>query len=283
MVWKEDDHETSDVPCGSAACAALGSAQPTIAADDVAALYTEAKREGGSVTWWASNYPKAVLDQLVTEFERTYPGIHVSVTKMTAGPLGQRVSGDLDAGVPSVDVVHISEIKFLQEWKKRRALAAWVPPDADRIVSAFRTMDPDHTYHLGGLSFIVLNYGPGAGAPQKWIDLLDSKYAGKVAVGNPAFSGYVTSWAIVMASKYGPAFFKQLAANKPAISHSIFDVVDAVVAGSAQIGAGVDGLAAQARAQGKAITIAFPSDDAVLAVSAAAVLRTRRTRMGRGC
>jgi len=62
-------------------------------------------------------------------------------------------------------------------------------------------------------------------APKNWPDLLDPRWKDKVAIGHPAFSGYVGTWVVLMRKLYGWQYFEKLEKNKPQIGRSINDTV----------------------------------------------------------
>ncbi len=241
---------------------------------DVSKLYAAAKREG-NLSWWQSPYPLDVCEEVRTAFKAKYPGVDVQIVRATAGPTFQRTLQDFQSGAHQCDIFAASDEANFVTLKKMNAFAEYVPGDLDKVYPPFRQLDPDHMYQAGALGVVVINYNPTriSPAPSRWQDLLDPRHRGQVSLGHPAYSGYVATWGIVMSEKFGPGFFKSLAANEPKIGRSIYDVTTDIVAGERLIGAGADSTALQDKAKGNAIDVRYPVDDAALVVSPVAVMK----------
>jgi len=240
---------------------------------DVSALYAAAKKEG-TVTWWVSPYVVHVYEQLRDGFKTTYPGIDVQLLRATAQVINQRVAQNLQAGIREVDVFSTSDEGQFLEHKRRDALLPFVPPDAARIVPAFRTLDPDHAYNLGALAFVVLDYNPKKvqPAPSRWTDLLDPKFRGQISTGHPAYSGYVALWALTMIKRYGYDYLTRFAANQPKIGRSIQEVIVDIAIGERNLGPSDASPAYERKANGESIDVRFP-DEAVIAISPVAIAK----------
>ena len=189
----------------------------------------------------------------------------------------QKISNDLQAGAHEADVVSTSELSHYTKWKSMNALAPYNPPDLKYAHKALQTLDPDHTYNLGCISFVTIDYStklPAGQQAKKWTDLLDPKWKGQISTGHPGYSGFVALWAITMMDRGGwDAYFPKLAANNPKIGRSIFDVPTDIVSGERTIGIGVDALAEQDKSKGNPIAVQWPDDDAVIVVSPVAIMK----------
>src|SRR5262249_23497251 len=115
--------------------------------------------------------------------------------------------------------------------------------------------------------------GEGRGRAEKWQDLLDIKWKGKVSTGHPGFSGYVGTWVLMMKNLYGWSYFEKLEQNKPQIGRSINDTVTALNAGERQVAAGADGSTLFSAARGNPLAVSYPSDGSVLIIAPSAIVK----------
>ncbi len=241
---------------------------------DTSALYAAAKKEG-SITWWTAHYAQDAAEAVRDAFVKKYPGIQVSFIRQTAQVVFQRTLQDLKAGVKELDVFASTDEAHYTVLKGQGALASYRPPDIGALPKAFQTTDPDNDYQLGAIGFVVINYNTNKvkNPPKKWTDLLDPRWKNEITLGHPGFSGYVGNWVLAMNDKYGWDFFTKLAANNPKIGRSVNDTVTDIVAGERNVGAGPDNYSYDKKAQGNAIDVQFPEDDAIIIVSPVGIMK----------
>ncbi len=259
--------------------AAAGLALPSVADArkgltdaDVSKLYEAAKKEG-TVTWWTAHYAQSAADKVRDAFKAKYPGIEVQFIRQTAQVIFQRLNQDLKSGVHECDVFASTDESHYTTLKKQNVFAEFVPADIDKVPASLRHLDPDETYQIGALGFVLINYSTKVKPARDWQGLLDPKWKDQVTLGHPAFSGYVGNWVVAMNDKYGWDYFKKLAANNPKIGRSINDTVTDIVGGERQIGAGPDNYSLEKKAAGNPIDVAYPSDGSILITSPVAVLK----------
>ncbi len=250
--------------------AAKGGAAP--ASDELARLYDAAKKEG-TLTWWTSHYSQDTAEAARDAFKAKYPGIEVQFIRQTAQVINQRLTQNIKAGIHEVDVFASADEAHYPALKKQGVLATYLPPDAGHAPAAFRQLDPDNQYQLGAIGFVIMDYNTKAIAnpPKMWTGLLDPRWKGQVTVGHPGFSAYIGSWAVTMNDKYGWDYFKRLEANQPKIGRSSLDAIADIIAGERLIGTGQDAYAYAKHAEGNAIGVEFPQDDAILMVGPVAI------------
>jgi iron(III) transport system substrate-binding protein len=238
-------------------------------------LYAEAKKEG-RVVWWTAHYAQSAADAVRDAFVAKYPGIEVQFIRQTAQVVYQRLTQNLKAGVREVDVFASTDEAHYVTLKRQGVLAAYTPLGVNNLPKAFASVDPDNTYHVGALGFVLINFNTtlgGARVPQKWTDLLDPRWQKQITLGHPGFSGYVGNWVVAMWDRYGWEYFTELAKNNPKIGRSINDTVTDIVSGERLVGAGPDNYSLENKARGNPIDIQFPADDAILIVSPVAILQ----------
>jgi iron(III) transport system substrate-binding protein len=243
------------------------------ALDEAAALYAEAKKEG-KVVWWTAHYQLSAAEAVRDAFVAKYPGIEVQFIRQTAQVVYQRLTQNLKAGVREVDVFASTDEAHYTTLKKQNVFTAYTPLGVESLPPAFRRIDPDSTYHVGALGFVVINHNSKVTKPpQKWTDLLESKWRGHISLGHPGFSGYVGNWVVALWDKYGWDFFVTLNKNNPKIGRSVNDTVTDIISGERAVGAGPENFSLEAKAKGNFIDIQWPADDAILIVSPVAILK----------
>ncbi len=250
-----------------------GGAQAAPASAEEEKLYAEAKKEG-TVVWWTAHYAQSAADAVRDAFVAKYPGIQVQFIRQTAQVIYQRLNQDLRAGVRELDVFASTDESHYLALKKQGVLASYRPLGVDSLPAAFRNIDPDNTYHVGALGFVLINYNTKVTSPPRtWTDLLDGRWKGQITLGHPGFSGYVGNWVVAMWDRHGWDYFTRLAKNNPKIGRSINDTVTDIVSGERLVGAGPDNYSLENRARGNPIDVRFPADGAILIVSPVGVLK----------
>ncbi len=260
---------------GAAALQGVGSSFAKTASppDEDGKLYASARKEG-KVVWWTAHYALSAAEAVRNEFIAKYPGIEVEFIRQTAQVIYQRLAQNLEAGVREVDVFASTDEAHYLTLKGQGAFAAYTPAGITHLPKLFQDIDADHTYHVGALGMVLINYSPKLQKPaQSWTDLLDLQWSEKITLGHPGFSGYVGAWVVAIWDKYGWDYFTRLAKNKPKIGRSIFETVTDIVSGQSQIGAGPDHNSLESKAKGNPIEIQFPIDDAILIASPVAIMK----------
>jgi iron(III) transport system substrate-binding protein len=261
--------------CSSASGGApAANQQPPAAPTTEDALYQAAKQEG-KVVWWTAHYAQSAADAVRDAFVAKYPGIEVEFIRQTAQVIYQRLTQNLQAGVREVDVFASTDEAHYLALRKQGALATYTPLGEERLPETYRNVDADHTYHVGAIAFVLVNYSPARvpAPPQQWTDLVDGRWRDQITLGHPGFSGLVGNWVVAMWDKYGWDYFTDLARNNPKIARSINDTVTDIVGGERFVGAGPDNYSLERKAGGSSIDIVFPTDDAILGVSPVAVMK----------
>ena len=253
---------------------ATTSAPATAGNADLDQLYAAAKQEG-HLTWWTAHYAQDAADAVHDAFVAKYPGIEVEYIRQTAQVVYQRLTENLKAGTHAVDVFASTDESHYLTLKPQGVLAQYTPVGVDVLPQQYRDIDPDHTYHVGAIGFVLVNYNTSKvpNPPQTWNDLLDAQWKDQITVGHPGFSGFVGNWTVAMWDKYGWDYFTKLAQNNPKIGRSINDTVTDIVAGERLVGAGPDNYSLSQKAAGNPIDVQFPTDDAILIVSPVGIMK----------
>lgn len=244
-----------------------------------ATLYDTAKADG-RVTWYTSHYNAETAERIRQAFMTQYPGIEVNLLRLTTQVAFQRLSQELDANALECDVFGTSDIGHFVDLKARDLLLQFTPENAATMLEVYRDIDPDGYFHATSAGTITITRNTALVAaedvPGSWDALLDPKWAGRISVGHPGYSGYVGTWAVAMRKIHGDAFFSRLADLKPRVGRSIQDTVTNLVSGECALAAGNIASTLASAERGNPLAISYPSDGVVLIDSPSAILRTTR-------
>lgn len=217
-------------PAAPAAPAATPTRAP--AASDIAdaALISAAKAEG-SIVLYAT--PSQLALQADAEgFQKKY-GITVNYIRLVAGPLTQRVDTEVKAGRVQADAIMTADTVALDRWSKENVLKKL--PE----IKYPKTTDYYAPVQIIGQGLVYnTRLVSKADLPKTWSDVLDAKWSGKIAIGNPRIGpGYMTLYYALQAdAKYGKGFFTKLAQLKPRVVESDVLVAQSVASGEASMG-----------------------------------------------
>ena len=243
---------------------------------DTQALYDAARKEA-PMTWYISFYGGDIPAKTVAAFAAKYPGITVNPVRMTSGAIFQRLNQDLRSHV-AVASVYTSSIGGQYDILLHDGvLAEYTPEAAAALNSNVKTaVVAGYVYPLGtGLMTLAYNTAKlkPEDAPKSWQDLLDPKYRGKIAIGDPSFSGFDAVWDVVMTKMYGWEYYQKLAKNDPLVQRSTFDTLTALNSGERSVGVMSDTQAVDSAAKGNPVAAVYPSDGTVMILGMTAILK----------
>jgi iron(III) transport system substrate-binding protein len=237
----------------------------------------DAARKDGALTWYVASIDAANAEAAGRAFTAAY-GVKVNVVRAPSPVMFQRLTQDLAQNARSADVFSSVDIGNFVTLKAQGALLPYKPENAAGLLPPFRGMDKDAAFHATIASVIVLAYNKAkvkaADAPRNWTDLIDSKWAGKIALAHPAFSGFAGSWAMQMNKMYGKPFFQGLEKVRPQVGRSLADVVDLVASGERLVTAAPMATIMANADKGKPLGVHYPADGAILVATPSAILKT---------
>jgi len=246
-----------------------------VAHADIKALEEAAKKEG-ELTWYVAHYTSEGAEDLGRGFTEM-TGVKVNVVRTTAQVAYQRLLQDLKNNQTICDVFSSTDVGHYVRLAAEGRFEKYVPETESKILPTFRNFDPAGFYHTTSAGLVVLTYNStkvkAEEAPQKWQDLLDIKWKGKVSTGHPGFSGYVGTWVLTMKNLYGWSYFDKLEKNKPQIGRSINDTVTALNAGERQVAAGADGSTLFSAARGNPLAVNYPTDGSILIIAPSSIVK----------
>lgn len=260
----------------SAISFAIFAVQAAARADDEFADLAAKARTEGEVTWYTAHFDNALTGKIGSAFTAKYPGVKVNVLKSTAQVNYQRLLQDLNAGAPQADVFSSTDASQFLELARNKALQAYSPQNEKKINPAFQNIDPAGLYHVTLVSLVAITYNndklKGADVPKSWQELLDAKWANKVALGDPNFSGMVGAWSVTLQKMYGWDYFSRLSAGKPLITRSIDDTVTILNSGERVVAAGDPASTLRSAAKGNPLSVVYPSDGAIAVVGPSGIV-----------
>ena len=241
-------------------------------------LYEAAKKEGGELTWYTAQSDDITAQALGRSFESIYPGLKVDVLRTTAQVAYQRVTQEIKASAIQCDVFSTTDIGHAVTLKAKGEFEKYVPDNASKVLDVYKNYDPDGYYSVTSAGMIGIGYNTTklkvGDVPRNWTDLLDPKWNNNIALGHPAFSGYVGTWALTLRNQYGWEFFEKLAKNNPRIGRSINDTVTMLNAGESEIaGSGPVGTLLESAQKGNPLAMVYPTDGAVLIIAPSGIMK----------
>ena len=232
--------------------------RPGHAADDVD---MKAAKAEGKVVWYTST-PVATAQKIANLFEAD-TGIRVELFRSGGTAVIRRFMQEIDAKRFAADVLTTSDPAAANDMAKKGIFVAFKPKDFDKIPDSAK--DPDGYHVAQRLNMITIfareDKVPEKDLPQKWADLVDPKYKGKLVMTDPSFTSLQLSVVYTLAKTLGWSYFEALRKNDVMVVRGNEQVLDNLKRGERLIAAGaLDSYAADAREEGHKIKSIYPSD-----------------------
>lgn len=196
------------VPFGARVVSAAPAAEPV-----TPALIEAAKKEGKVSYYNAMDL--SVAEPMAKAFEAKYPGIKVAVERSGAERVFNRIAQEMQAKIHHCDVVNSSDAAHFIAWKREGWLAPYVSED---IANDVAVRDPDGMFCNQRTHLSVIAYNTKViamqDAPKGFMDLLQSKYTGKLVKGHPGYSGTIMTATQQLSRELGWSYFEKLAKQK---------------------------------------------------------------------
>ena len=242
---------------------------------DLGALEEGARKEGG-LTWYTAQTDGETAERVGRQFTARHAGVKVTVVRTTAQVGFERLSAEIKNATLECDVFSSTDPGQDETLKQKGLLARYVPQNDAALSPTFRAFDKDGYYHTtaGGLVLIAYNTAKvkPEDAPKNWPDLLAPRWNRQIAVGHPAFSGFVGTWVLAMRKLYGWQFFESLEKNQPQVGRSIIDTTTMLTAGERMVAASSSTSTLHAVDKGNPLAVVYPTDGTLLIVSASAIM-----------
>lgn len=218
----------------------LMSGQAAVAAGADAAL-VEAARKEGALTWYSTLIVNQITRPLALAFEKKYPGIKVQYSRATSSDVALKITNEARAGRIQADVFDGSNTIFpLQD---AGLVEPYLVDSARGFPAEFR--DGAGLWTTMNLYFMTVAYNTdmvkGADIPRTYDDLLNPKWAGKMAwTTDPTVNGppgFIQNILALKGEAAGMAYLRTLAGLKPVnIPAAQRVVLDKVIAGEFSLG-----------------------------------------------
>ena len=131
--------------------------------------------------------------------------------------LFQRIDQEFASNIRAADVINTSDASHTIPWKKNGWLAAFVPEEVAKHFPA-QYRDPEGMYALTRIWLSSIAYNTNLvkpeEAPKSFADLLDSKWAGKMVKGHPAYSGTIMTTTFQIVRELGWDYYEKLAKQR---------------------------------------------------------------------
>ena len=178
-------------------------------------LVEAANKEGKVILYSAMDLP--VGEKLGKAFEAKYSGIAVQIERSGAERLFQRLDQEFASGIHACDVINSSDASHFISWKRNGWLAPFVSEDiAQHFLPEFR--DPDGMSATSRIYLSSIGYNTNLvksdDAPKSFADLLDSKWAGKMVKGHPAYSGTIMTATFQIVRELGWDYYEKLSKQR---------------------------------------------------------------------
>ena len=178
-------------------------------------LVDAARKEGKMILYSSMDLP--VGEKLGKAFEAAYPGISVQIERSGSERVFQRLDQEFASNIHAADVVNTSDASHIISWKKNGWLAPFVSEDIARhFLPDYR--DPDgmsatSRIYLSSIAYNTKLVKP-EDAPKSYADLLDSKWAGKMVKGHPAYSGTIMTATFQLVRELGWDYLDKLSKQR---------------------------------------------------------------------
>lgn len=222
---------------GASALGSKAFAQSLPAPEDEKELYRLAQKEGG-IQWYQTN-ALAPMQAVVSEFEKQYPGVPVTITRLTGPAQYARFVQESTAGKYIADVLLMGDYPLMKSLISEGHIASWRVPTRDRFADEF-VMGSEA--YCAQVNEIALIYRDGGLKPEEvellradWSNVLDPRFKGRFTASTMRCGGcYIPVHMFLdpkFSNKYGPEFLKKAAAQQPAVFSDFQVIIDRVVAG----------------------------------------------------
>ena len=234
----------------------------------------EAARKEGKLVFYAT-IPEEQVSQLLKQFNAKYPFIDTGGSfRATSGRLKARLDAEIASGRILGDVLQMGSFGQFLAYAKGGRLDRFETPEMNAypdnlkekgLWTVFRSAPIVMAYNSTKLS--------DADVPKAWTDMGNPKYAGKLALLDPTSGGQHVHW-YVLRQKYGPDFWKKLAAVKPVTLGGPNQAIDGLLTGEYMLAGHTYGYTVKEyQGNGAPVKAVFPTDGVPMLVTPIGVIK----------
>jgi iron(III) transport system substrate-binding protein len=223
---------------------------------------------------YTSIYPR-VIERMKPDLAKAFPGVEFEWRQAGSEQLARKLSVELEAGGTRCDLLMTSDPFYYAQL----AAAGYLTPHESAAAEAVPAGMKDAAHHWATvrvpLMVIGVNHEKIAKSefPSSFQDLLDPRFKGKIAMGDPLKSGTNFTTVASLVRKYGWDYFRGLAKNGIQSAGGNSTVTNKLETGERPIGIVLlENLLPRIEA-GAPISIVYPSDGAVPVPSPVAILK----------
>ncbi|ANN71472.1 extracellular solute-binding protein [Bordetella bronchialis] len=242
------------------AVAAIGPALPAVAASDHVVLYSA---------------NDDTVNKLISDGFKQATGITVNVISSGSGVLFRRIASE--QGNPQADVVWGVSAALLKQNVKY--FQAYPVQGSDTVPAPYR--DPGNLWIGTNIQVVTINRNskaiPDAEAPQRWEDLFNAKWKGRIAYTDPANSGFSYAAATALLQAWGDndaawEKFGKLVGNTKVLNRSTL-VFDGNGSGEYPLGISLEYAGYLWAHNGAPVKVGYPADGTVALAEGAALIK----------
>lgn len=209
---------------------------------DMKPLYDAAKAEGE--VRFGGTLAENEIGAVLKAFEEKYPGIKISYTRRSTGPMVQLMEAERRANRTSFDLVNLSEPDAFLRWKEQKYIAK-LDGMAEVAQMLPETADKDGYFFAIGVTPMIGVYNSSKikpeDAPKSLKDLKDPRWRGTLAMSRPTRGGTNASALMNVAEENGIDFIRQAGDLKILITNGNEAALSAIISGERTLGWGVTG------------------------------------------
>lgn len=241
-------------------------------------LLEAARREGRGLIY-ATQDP-LITQAVLAEFRRRY-GIDVEFVRLSSGPMAQRFTVEAESGRVTVDLLVMTDQRFLKEAAQRGWLArltglpavrAW-PKEYRSDYWVAVALNPEGVAWNTELERLGV---------ADWRDLLHPRFRGRILLVDPRLAPPALPFFTLLLRTYGEAYLRSLGRQQPTLVASVVPALQQLAAGAASIlvpalQSPVEAL----RSRGAPVQIGYPSPTTPSPSLAAVPARSPRPNLAR--
>jgi len=215
-----------------------------------------------------------VIDRMKPHLEEEFPGVEFEWRRMGSEQLAVKLGVELETGGTRCDLLMTSDPFFYAQLADASYLLEYLSPAAAGVPAALK--DTNHAWATVRVPLMVLavNHERLAKAdhPCAFKDLMEARFRGKVAMGDPLKSGTTFTTVAALVKQYGWRYFEALRRNDVQSAGGNSTVTNKLETGERPVGIVLLENLLPALARGAPITVIYPADGAVPVPSPVAIL-----------